>query len=54
MTNNTSGRTFLIRFKSLRPDDETIRNLRWLLKKALRQCWSRCIDVKEEKRDERR
>lgn len=33
-----SGRVFLLKLRSRRPDDaETIRNLRALLKKALRQ-----------------
>ena len=48
-----SGRTFLLKLQSLRPDDETTRNLRWVLKKVLRQWGFRCIDLTEEgKRDE--
>ena len=45
MTN--PGRTFLLKLRSLRPDEETTRNLRWMLKKALRQCGFRCIDLRE-------
>jgi hypothetical protein len=46
---NKSGRTFLLKLRSLRPDEETTRNLRALLKKALRQCGFRCLDLTEEK-----
>ena len=35
MTN--TGRTFLLKLRSLRPDEETTRNLRLILKKLLRQ-----------------
>jgi hypothetical protein len=42
-----SGRVFLLRLRSLRPDDETIRNLRWLLKIALRQWGFRCVEISE-------
>ena len=44
---NTSGRRFLLRLQSLRPDDETTRNLRLVLKKLLRQWGFRCIDIRE-------
>ena len=44
-------RLFVITLRSLQPDDETTRNIRWLLKKALRQWGFRCISL-EEKSDE--
>jgi hypothetical protein len=50
---NKSGRTFLLKLQSLRPDDETTRNLRWLLKKTLRQLGFCCIDLREESQDDR-
>jgi hypothetical protein len=46
------GRTFTIRLRSLRPDDETIRNLRMLLKRILRSHQFRCTSIEEEKHDE--
>ena len=49
---NMPGRIFLLKLKSLRPNQETTRNLRWLLKTLLRQWHFQCIDLKEEKSDE--
>ena len=47
---NKSGRIFLLKLRSLRPDDgELIQNLRALLKKALRQWRFRCVSIEEEK-----
>lgn len=45
MTN--TGRTFLLKLRSLRPDDQAIRDLRWVLKKLLRQWGFRCVSVEE-------
>jgi hypothetical protein len=45
MTN--TGRTFLLKLRSLRPDDETTRNLRLALRKLLRQWGFRCVSVEE-------
>jgi hypothetical protein len=50
MTN--TGRTFLLRLRSLRPGDETIRNLRQLLKRILRQHQFRCEQITEVRDDE--
>jgi hypothetical protein len=41
------GRAFLLRLRSLRPDDETTRNLRLVLKKLLRQWHFQCLDIRE-------
>jgi hypothetical protein len=41
------GRIFVLRLQSLLPDRETTRNLRWVLKKLLRQWGCRCVDVEE-------
>jgi hypothetical protein len=46
------GRTFVLRLRSLRSDDQAIRELRWVLKKLLRQCGFRCLSLKEENHDE--
>ena len=43
----SGGRTFLLKLRSLRPTDETTRNLRLLLKKALRQWGFPCVDLRE-------
>jgi hypothetical protein len=48
-----SGRTFLLKLRSLRPDDETTRNLRLVLKKLLRQWGFRCVSITEESHDDR-
>jgi hypothetical protein len=50
---NMSDRTFLLKLRSLRPDNQAIRNLRWVLKKLLRQWGFRCDDIKEVHDDER-
>jgi hypothetical protein len=46
-----SSRVFLLRLRSLRPADETNKNLRWLLKKTLRQLGFQCVDVREVTKD---
>jgi hypothetical protein len=48
-----SGRIFLLKLRSLRPDDETARNLRQVLKKLLRQWGFRCVSITEEPQDDR-
>jgi hypothetical protein len=50
MTN--TGRVFLLKLRSLRPDDQAIRDLRGLLKKALRQWGFRCISIEEVRDDD--
>jgi hypothetical protein len=50
---STSGRIFLLKLRSLRPDEETIRNLRWVLKSLLRQHGFRCVSVSEEVQEQR-
>jgi hypothetical protein len=50
---NTSGRTFLLKPRSLRSDDQAIRDLRLVLKKLLRRCGFRCVSVSEEQNNER-
>ena len=45
---NKSGRTFILRLRSLRPDDRsTMRSLRLLLKGILRRHEFRCVSVEE-------
>jgi hypothetical protein len=48
-----SGRIFLLKLRSLRPDDETTRNLRLILKRLLRQFGFRCVSITEESQDDR-
>ena len=51
MTN--TGRVFLLRLRSLRPGDQAIRDLRWILKKLLRQWGFRCLSIEEVHDDDR-